>query len=90
MTDRIERGLQADALLQNELFREALNNLDAEYHAAWRAAKSVEAREDCHRYVTLITKLTDHIRSVSTTGKLEEAQRKAIEGKKGIIAWPMR
>lgn len=90
MTDKTQRGYQAEALLQNELFRETLNILDEYYTAAWRAARTVEAREDCFRYVQLVEKLIADITSVANTGKLEQARLKELErGKKGIIPWPM-
>lgn len=88
--DKVERGHQADALLQNALLKQALNELDEFYCAAWRAAKTVEAREDAHRYVTLLTKLVADIQSISTTGKMETARQKELEGKRGILAWPTR
>jgi hypothetical protein len=89
MTDAIQRGLQADTLLANEFFREVLNKLDEEYHERWHQAKTVEAREDLHRYVTLIPKLIADIQSISNSGKLEQARQKELDGKRGILAWPM-
>ncbi len=86
--DKIARGYQADQLLQNALLKECLNGLDEYYCAVWRKSKSLEAREDAHRYVTLLTKLVQDLQSISTTGKLEDARLKELEGKRGIIAWP--
>lgn len=89
MTDKLARGQAAEALLSNELFRETLNQLDDAYTAAWRQAKTVEAREDCYRYVKLVEKLITDIQSVSTSGQLEQARLKELErGKKGILTWP--
>lgn len=86
--DKIQRGLQADALLENPLFREVMNTLDDSYTAAWREAKTIEAREDCYRYVKLTEKLIADIQSVSNTGKIEQARRQELErGKKGFT-WP--
>jgi hypothetical protein len=87
--DEIQRGLQAQALLENQYLRDALNALDQQYHAAWRNAKTVEAREDCHRYVCLIEKLVADLQSTATTGKLKEARLKELEGaKRSIFTWP--
>ena len=80
--DKLQRGISAQALLENEIFRETMNTLDGYYTAAWRAAKTPDAREDCHRYVKLIESLIADIQSVATTGKLEQARQNEIEGKR--------
>jgi len=86
--DKINRGYQAKSLLENELFREVLNTLDAEYHRLWRKARTVEAREDLHRYVILCEKLIQDITSVANSGDLEQARQDELErGKKGF-PWP--
>lgn len=88
MTDSIERGAQADALLRSDIFKTALDNLDAEYHRLWRQAKTVESREDLHRYVTLIGKLVSDLRNMVVTGELERKRQEELSGeKKGIHKW---
>lgn len=79
--EAIERGLTANHLLENSLFREVMDSLDAQYHALWREAKTIEAREDCHRYVTLIGKMLSDIQSIATTGKLTQQRVDEISGK---------
>ncbi len=81
------RGASADALLENALFREVIAGLEQHYTDAWRAARTVEAREDCHRYVTLVDKLVGDIRTISTSGKFAAQRIKELEGKR-VIAWP--
>lgn len=83
----VSRGNAADNLLENELFREVMDGLDQQYHAAWRIAKTVEAREDCHRYVCLVEKFLADITSISTTGKFAASRIKELQGKR-VIAWP--
>ncbi len=78
--DKIQRGIAAKHLLDNELLKEILNELDGTYHAAWRNAKTVEAREDCHRFVKLLERLTANIRTIAITGKLAEEDLKLAEG----------
>lgn len=85
MTDKIERGIAAKAILENPTFREVINDLDAKYHALWREAKTVEAREDLHRYVKCLEHITDDLRSVATTGDVERARQKELEGKKSWL-----
>ena len=88
--DKIARGIAADHLLKNELLREILNTMDEAYTAAWRAAKTVEAREDCHRYATLLTNFVADIQSVANTGAIEAERQRQLEGKpRDIGAWPM-
>lgn len=85
--DKVQRGIAAQHLLQNELLQEILNELDGTYHAKWRIAKTVEAREDLHRYVMVLERLTADIRTIATTGKLEEERLKVLEG--NVIRPPM-
>lgn len=86
--DKINRGYQAKALLENELFREVLNTLDEVYTAAWREAKTPEAREDLFRYVKVCERIVTDIQSIANTGVIEQARQDELErGKKGF-PWP--
>lgn len=90
MTDKTERGIAAKHLIDNALLREVLNTLDATYHAQWRVAETVEAREDCHRYVRLIENLTADIREIAMTGKLEQQrldELAALQKKPRLDIW---
>ena len=72
-------------MLENPLLIEVLAGLDAAYVSAWRAARTPEAREDCHRYVLLTEKLVADIRSIANTGRLEAARIKELErGRQGV------
>ncbi len=85
----VERGRAAGHLLENEIFREVMNGLDAQYHAAWRDAKTIEAREDCHRYVCLVEKFIADITAISTNGKFAANRiRELTATKERIFAWP--
>lgn len=84
---KINRGSQAQALLENSLLQEALSALEQAYTAAWRAGRTLEAREDCHRYIKLIEKLKSDIQSIANTGALEQARINQLEGQRGKIAW---
>ena len=87
MTDKIERGIAAQHLIDNALLKEIVNELDETYHAAWHAATTVEAREDCHRYVTLLKRLTTDIQIIAQTGKLEAKRIRELEGKQPRTIW---
>lgn len=84
---RQARGQQAESFLAHPLIREILSDLDGEYHARWRDAKTVEAREDLHRYVKVVERLSADLLTIAQTGQLERARIKELEGKKGI-QWP--
>lgn len=84
--NKSERGHQANQLLANSLLQESLAALTDQYVQSWRQAKTVEAREDCHRYVMVIDKFQDHLRSIATTGEIERADIAALEGRKRF-AW---
>lgn len=86
--DKIQRGMNADALLENEMLKESMAALGNYYTQAWHDADKIEAREDCHRYMKLIERFWTDLRSVSNTGKLEQARILELErGRKGFT-WP--
>lgn len=55
--------------------------MDGTYHAKWRVAATVEAREDLFRYVKVLEGLTSDLRSIVLTGKLEEKRLEELESK---------
>lgn len=83
--DKVERGYQAERLLANELLKECLDGMDATYHKAWRNARTVEAREDCFRYVKCIEGLLSDLQQIVLTGQLEQKRLKELEGKPRTI-----
>lgn len=87
--NKIERGYQADQLMQNSLLNETLQKLESAYIKAWRESKSLEAREDAHRYVTLIDRLRADIRGVATTGDLERNRVAELE-RRSTYPWRVR
>jgi len=88
--DKVERGHQAELLLQNDIFKELLNDLDGKYHALWRQAKTVEAREDLHRYVKVLERISTDLQSIANTGKLEQRRQNELTGDRGTILWPKK
>lgn len=57
-----------------------MSELDGLYHASWRNARTVEAREDLHRYVTVRDRIITDIKSIALTGKLEEKRLEELQG----------
>lgn len=65
-----ERGARADALLRDEAFNEALDEIRAVYMSAWRNsdALDVEARERCHVAVCLLDDIKAQLVSTVRNG----------------------
>jgi hypothetical protein len=72
----INRAVQAEALLRNELLTEAFAALDAQYIAAWRTtpARDVVAREKLWQAVNVVGLVKDHLGKVVSDGKLAQAE----------------
>ncbi len=85
--EKLERAHKAKTLLDNEFFNECFDRLEAAYIQAWRNSLTVELREDAHRYVTLIGWLKQDLRSIATTGALEEAR---LAARVGPDVWPLK
>lgn len=77
--EAIERGFKAKSLLENELFNEVLARLEASYLKNWKCAKTVEHREDMHRYVSLLICFKGDLQSMATTGELTKKRVAELE-----------
>lgn len=64
-----------------------MSELDGLYHAKWRTATTVQAREDLHRFVTVRDQIIKDIQTIAMTGKLEEKRLEELEGK--VVRPPM-
>lgn len=78
----IQRGERAEALLRDEIFREALEAVEAKYVTAWRNSSmdEYELRERAHICVCLLTdlkgQLIQYVRDGAIAGKqLEDSLR---------------
>lgn len=79
--EKIERGHQAKALLDSTIFKDAVTRLEQRYTEAWKAANTVELREDAHRYIRLIEWFVQDIRSVAITGAATQKRLDQLQGK---------
>jgi len=77
---KIERGIQAKALLDSPAFSDAVNRLMQNYFDIWLAAKTPAAREDMHRYVTILQHLKADLTSTATTGTLTKQRTDLLQG----------
>ena len=67
------KAAQAEAILDSDVFREALENLKNEYTNIWlntRDIKDTQIREDLHRSLLLLHEVERHLRIMVEKGKL--------------------
>lgn len=74
-----QRAIEAQRILESEVTQEALVKLEADYLRYWRQGKTVEQREDAHRYVTILDRFRGHFRSLIMTGELEAQHRAQLQ-----------
>lgn len=86
MTDdeRMHRADEARAVLENKAFKEAVAVLESHYIEAWRQAKTVDVREDAHRYVSICSKIVSDIRAMLLDGELTRKRVKELAGRKSL------
>lgn len=68
------KAVQAEALLNNEAFKEAMDTLQATYVQAWITSplRDEEGRERLWRHVQTLAKVREHLAKVISDGKLAE------------------
>jgi|TARA_R100001440_G_scaffold29523_1_gene47265 formiminotetrahydrofolate cyclodeaminase len=67
------KAAQAEAILDSDVFAEALENLKNEYTNIWlntRDIKDTQIREDLHRSLLLLPEVERHLRIMVEKGKL--------------------
>lgn len=74
------RAVRADALLDDELLKEAFEKLEKNYIAAWRATTvdDTAGREKLFLAINIVGKVRDHLASVVANGKLARAELKEL------------
>ena len=86
MTDEIKlnadiaRAAQAEALLRNELLRDAFAGLEMQFMDAWRLTqvRDTDARERLWQAVNVVGKVQEALRVHVNNGKLAQRQLDAI------------
>jgi hypothetical protein len=76
----VSRASQAQSLLENELFNEAITTLKRELMDAWEATqpRDVDGRERCWAAVQQVGRLKSYLQSVLNDGKLANAELKEL------------
>lgn len=70
------KAAQAEAILDSDVFKEALENLKNEYTNIWlntRDIKDTQIREDLHRSLLLLPEVERHLRIMVEKGKLTKS-----------------
>ncbi len=71
--EEVVKAAQAEAILDSDVFKEALENLKNEYTNIWlntRDIKDTQIREDLHRSLLLLPEVERHLRIMVEKGKL--------------------
>ena len=76
LQESISRGARAEALLHNDLLREAFAKLEADYIDAWRTspARDVDGRERLWQAINIVGLVRGHIVTIVNDGKLSQRQ----------------
>ena len=71
----IGRGVQAQALMRNELLQEGFAKLEADYIQAWRTApvRDMQMREKLFLAINVLVKVKDHLAKVLADGNVAQA-----------------
>ena len=78
-----DRAARAQALLDNELLKEAFATLEQRYIAAWRdtgmTPQDTHARERLFQAINIVGKVHEHLNRIIDGGKLAKKQIEEIE-----------
>lgn len=94
----LERGGRADALLNNDIYKESVGKVRQGIHDAWAAAplRDVEGQTNLRLMLKLLDDLEKNIKQVAQTGKMasiqietenkvKEAARRAMKGLGSLV-----
>lgn len=72
LTKQKEKGAQAEAILNSDVFKEAVRSVSDEYFDAWTntAPNDTIGRENLWRSIKSLDKIVKHIRIVAENGRL--------------------
>ena len=80
LLEQRNRAARAEALVNDELLTEGLDNLETAYIQAWRltAPDNQIAREKLYLAVNVVGKIKQHLQTVIMDGKLADAELKEL------------
>tara|TARA_B100001093_G_scaffold67721_2_gene57775 strand:- start:1930 stop:2208 length:279 start_codon:yes stop_codon:yes gene_type:complete len=87
LNTELGRAAEAQAILSNTLFKEALETLRSSYTDAWlnSPARDEEGREKIYQFMQALKSVEDHLVSVVQTGELAKTQLEDLRTRKRLI-----
>ena len=87
LNQELGRAAEAQAILSNTLFKEALETLRSAYTDAWlnSPARDEEGREKIYHFMQALKSVEEHLVSVVQTGELAKAQLEDLRTHKRLI-----
>jgi hypothetical protein len=76
MTNEIDaqRGQQAQAVLDNPIYQDAYAKLEESLVGKWKESRSLDEREECHRFLVILQKVHAALDSTMRSGQLAQAE----------------
>lgn len=87
LNQELGRAAEAQAILNNAIFQEAVTTIKAAYTDAWlnSPARDTEGREKIYQFMQALTAVEEHLVSVVQTGEMAKAQLEDLRTHKRLI-----
>lgn len=82
-----ERGQQAQAVLDNPVYAQAYDSVEAGLISLWRQSRDAREREQAHQMLTMLDKVRAVIEGAMRSGKVSE---KELERKRSLAERVLR
>lgn len=78
----ILKANEAELILKSDVFKEAVQNLRAEYIYKWESAndENVDFRENLHKSIRILPEIEKHLRIIVEKGKITKTQIEKLRG----------
>jgi len=70
-----EKAVQAQAILNNEVFREVLSRIESDLIIQWKSSDSFDQREFCWCKINALRSITEDLEALVATDKIENHKR---------------
>ncbi len=78
----ILKANEAELILKSDVFKEAVQNLRAEYIYKWESVndENVDFRENLHKAIRILPEIEKHLRIIVEKGKITKTQIEKLRG----------
>ena len=78
----ILKANEAELILKSDVFKEAVQNLRAEYIYKWESTndENVDFRENLHKAIRILPEIEKHLRIIVEKGKITKTQIEKLRG----------